>query len=196
MSIDYYFSDTMLSRNDCAELLGISAPTFSKRCKLYYGEEAYKARFPSKQQVSDDTKLKIIELVLKTDLSFAEIGKMFDISHTPVSKIARSVLSYRDLDARENRMRKRVVHETNGTNSKTYTQVKAPDWYTGFTSISGWTREHLIVWCKANGKTEVPNGYQVHHIDHDYRNNNPSNLQLMTHGEHTSHHRKKGQVSC
>ena len=36
----------------------------------------------------------------------------------------------------------------------------------------------------------IPEGHVVHHIDHDKLNNKISNLQLMTHAEHTGHHQK------
>lgn len=48
---------------------------------------------------------------------------------------------------------------------------------------------HVLAWEEANGP--VPDGYVVHHIDHDKRNNALSNLRLMTHAEHSRHHNDK-----
>ena len=190
-TLDYMFNDTQHPRNHCADVLQMNRQTFSTRCKEAYGVEAYEARFPRRPQVTAQTKLKMIELILKTDLSFADIGRMFDVSHTPVSKIARTVMTFAQLDARENSSRKIAVHRVNGTNDATYVHMKAPDWYTGYTNHSGWTKAHIINWCEANGETELPEGCVVHHIDHDHRNNEPSNLQLMTQSEHTSHHHNR-----
>lgn len=47
-------------------------------------------------------------------------------------------------------------------------------------------RAHIYVWEKYNGA--VPKGYAVHHIDHNPRNNDISNLVLMKISEHASMH--------
>jgi len=51
-------------------------------------------------------------------------------------------------------------------------------------------RYHLVYW-ENTGKT-VPEGYVIHHKDHNNRNDEFSNLQLMTANEHNSYHRKVG----
>lgn len=45
---------------------------------------------------------------------------------------------------------------------------------------------HRYVWECERGP--IPEGYIVHHIDHDKTNNAIENLEIMTHGEHSSHH--------
>ena len=47
-------------------------------------------------------------------------------------------------------------------------------------------RLHRYVWEKHNGA--IPKGYHVHHIDHDKANNDISNLQLLSQGEHERLH--------
>lgn len=47
-------------------------------------------------------------------------------------------------------------------------------------------RLHVYMWEKENGKT--PKGYHIHHADHDKRNNELSNLVLITSREHTKLH--------
>lgn len=58
---------------------------------------------------------------------------------------------------------------------------------------------HVLVWTDANGP--VPDGYVVHHRNHDKLDNRLDNLELMTHEEHSRHHndrhpRIKTCVSC
>lgn len=48
---------------------------------------------------------------------------------------------------------------------------------------------HRVIWEEAHGP--IPDGYVVHHVDHNKRNNALSNLQLMTHQEHSEHHNQK-----
>jgi len=45
---------------------------------------------------------------------------------------------------------------------------------------------HRAVWVFHNG--EIPEGYQIHHIDHDRGNNDISNLQLMLTADHAKLH--------
>ena len=47
---------------------------------------------------------------------------------------------------------------------------------------------HKLIWEKYYGK--VPEGYVVHHIDHNKLNNDIMNLELMSLPEHISHHKK------
>lgn len=47
-------------------------------------------------------------------------------------------------------------------------------------------RMHVYVWEHFNG--EIPDGYDVHHKDHDKSNNDISNLELLERGEHRARH--------
>jgi hypothetical protein len=42
--------------------------------------------------------------------------------------------------------------------------------------------------CKELGITEIPKGFAVHHIDYNKRNNDISNLALVSLGAHTKIH--------
>lgn len=70
-----------------------------------------------------------------------------------------------------------------------YAMISKPDWYTG-PNKGKQIRRHHYEYCLANGLTEIPEGYVVHHIDLDTTNNEPDNLELLTRGEHTSLHRQ------
>lgn len=54
-----------------------------------------------------------------------------------------------------------------------------------------WTKHkglalHRYVWERVNGK--IPEGYQIHHIDKNKKNNHISNLELLTAKEHSKKH--------
>lgn len=72
-----------------------------------------------------------------------------------------------------------------------YKESDGNGYYLGNVKIPGRKRKypmraHIYVWEKYNGK--VPNGYDVHHIDHDPRNNDISNLELLPEFDHLSMH--------
>lgn len=70
---------------------------------------------------------------------------------------------------------------------KGYYMVIKPDWYTGRVK-SEYVFYHTIVMCEALGVTELPAGFVVHHIDGNKRNNDISNLALMTISGHGKLH--------
>ena len=47
---------------------------------------------------------------------------------------------------------------------------------------------HRHVYEKNNGN--IPNGYVIHHINHNKLDNRPQNLRAMTRSEHSQHHNK------
>lgn len=56
--------------------------------------------------------------------------------------------------------------------------------------INGVTYQaHRLVWDEVHGP--IPDGFVVHHKDHDKHNNDISNLELMTYTAHARHHNQK-----
>lgn len=79
---------------------------------------------------------------------------------------------------------------------KTFTRYagNAYYWWKVSSSKNGYTRGksvsmHRYIWQFFNG--EIPEGYQIHHIDHDRSNNNISNLELVLATDHIRYHAKK-----
>jgi hypothetical protein len=106
----------------------------------------------------------------KTGLSLAEVGKMYGISRQSVYEgfsrrgyILRAVNQrpFQILDGIKFTVRKQGYYGATTGNRKLM---------------------HRYVWEKHNGP--IPEGYEVHHIDHDRANNDISNLEIYTKSDH------------
>lgn len=73
------------------------------------------------------------------------------------------------------------------SDGKGYILVLKPDWFTGRVG-SKHVFEHHVVYCKEHGLTEIPDGFQIHHLDGDGTNNDPDNLIMLTASDHTRLH--------
>ena len=73
-----------------------------------------------------------------------------------------------------------------------YVWVRAPTWWTGkrynMNKRGGYVAEHILVYCEANGLTELPSGHVVHHLNDDCGDNRLENLQLKTRAKHVQTH--------
>lgn len=65
------------------------------------------------------------------------------------------------------------------SDGKGYLMSSKPDWYTGRKG-SKYVFTHVLVVCEALGLTELPAGWNVHHIDGNKTNNCLNNLALLT----------------
>lgn len=59
----------------------------------------------------------------------------------------------------------------------------------GYYRLSDKRLLHRAIWEEYYGQ-KVPEGYVLHHIDHNPKNNSIKNLQLMTAEDHLTHHHK------
>lgn len=78
--------------------------------------------------------------------------------------------------------------DSNYVTSQGYVCIHAPDWYTGWVFGNKRALEHIIVYCKHHGLTEIPKGFIVHHKDEIKTNNVASNLELLSRAEHARLH--------
>lgn len=69
-----------------------------------------------------------------------------------------------------------------------YVSVGAPDWFTGRKDSGGRVHEHVLVYCEANGLTEIPKGYVVHHKNEVKTDNRKENLELLSRADHIRLH--------
>lgn len=69
---------------------------------------------------------------------------------------------------------------------------KNPNWKGGTNPIAPRNRARRK-WEKHN-KRKIPKGFDVHHIDSNFRNNNLSNLILLSRGDHNRLHRIRLQL--
>lgn len=69
-----------------------------------------------------------------------------------------------------------------------YYEISTPEWWTGNTRAGLKVLEHRVVCAEKLGLTEIPPGYDVHHIDGDKLNNHPDNLYMMHRFEHARLH--------
>jgi hypothetical protein len=57
-----------------------------------------------------------------------------------------------------------------------------------------WIKEHHFLWSKKHGR-KVPDGFVLHHKDHNKENNRLSNLVLMSRAEHARTHHVGRKIS-
>lgn len=77
---------------------------------------------------------------------------------------------------------KGIIDDGNG-----YLMCLKPDWFTGRKNKT-YVFVHHIEFCLATGLTEIPKGFVIHHIDLNKKNNDPSNLAMMSMAAHARLH--------
>ena len=68
-----------------------------------------------------------------------------------------------------------------------YNLVLKPTWWTGRDG-SKHIFQHHLEYAVANGLTEIPKGFVVHHTNYDKLDNDPTNLIMMTPSQHVMVH--------
>lgn len=157
--------------------------------------------------MSQDITQQVIEMVRDTNKTYQAIGDELGISYKmvrtrAVSNFPKEFLSKRKrVNYAKSKLGSRNPYYGvkgsehpgwRGGNSvsdgKGYLLVKKPEWFTGRVN-STYIFEHHYTYCMANGLTEIPEGFHIHHIDENKTNNDPGNLQMMTAEEHRRHHK-------
>lgn len=144
------------------------------------------------------------EMYETTALTYQQIADMLGISYKQVINIVHRHYSKEVILARkrENYRASRIGDKNpnygkRGKESpkykgviedgKGYYIVLRPDWYTGRKGSKHVFLHHVIV-CQHMGLTEIPAKHHVHHCDMNRKNNDFSNLVLLTMGDHLALH--------
>ena len=81
--------------------------------------------------------------------------------------------------------------------SKTSFEMGHQTWNKGFGKAGGRSmridgkivKTAHYVWCNTSGNLPyAPKGFDIHHIDRNFKNNNPDNLFLISHSDHLKLH--------
>lgn len=134
---------------------------------------------------------------------YCDLARKHNVSEWLVSELARKHLTKEERKQRYSDINKHAKLKSNPMKGKTrekhhnskeevmvagYMTEWAPSWLTGKTPKGNRCYVHQRVWCEYNGKTEVPSGYVIHHLDENKLNNDPSNLVCLTRREHAQIH--------
>ena len=162
----------------------------------------------------EDKLQQIKELLENTELSHAHIAARVGVHQTTVSNYARANYSPEYCKARACRSRSNckrgdlnplwgrrgeagVNYRGGVTHMRGYVMLLRPGWYTGRGSGRGgvqYVEEHRLVVCQQLGLSKIPDGWHVHHCDGVKDNNSFENLVLLSHADHNSLHKTKGNA--
>lgn len=167
-------------------------------------EAYYQTKKSNFRKISQDDIDYIIQMFANTQISMQDLVKSTKLEYYIVKEIIDAHFDKEFQDRRKSKLYsesklgdknpmkkltgsrhpsyKGVVADGNG-----YLMVKRPDWYTGRLG-KYYVFQHTVVMCEYLGITELPKGMVIHHIDRNRKNNDISNLMLMTASAHTRLH--------
>lgn len=150
----------------------------------------------------DETIVKIQNLLHDFTLRYEDIAKLTGVSPYTVYQICSKMSAEfkaarysginRTAKIKSNPMKGKIKEQHHNavrgpTKAGDYLAVWAPNWWTG--PVDGnRVLMHQVVWAEANGQTEIPKGFVVHHKDHNKSNNSPDNLELFSRKDHAQYH--------
>lgn len=154
-----------------------------------------------------EKEIEIIKSYFKSELSNTDISKLIKRDYLTIRKVWEH---YFTVD--ENKQRKSKMYTLSKLGSKNHMYGKVannakenvgdgygyiiewkPNWYTGRKG-SRYVFKHHLVMCKALGITEIPKGFNVHHVDGNKSNNNLNNLALLTVAGHAILHNQERKL--
>lgn len=137
---------------------------------------------PTIQQTADATGVSVhtAQAILKRDVDPARL------------RVEKSLRYSRSKTGSKNPMLGRAGtrhpnHSERSLDADGYVTIPRPPWFEA-NETQNRVKEHRVVMCQLLGTTRLPDGLQVHHIDEDRTNNDPSNLALVTARGHAKLH--------
>jgi hypothetical protein len=145
------------------------------------------------KKLYEETELPITEILIKAGIGQRFFRWWVDNNYSKEYQSARKRKSYSNskLGSKNPMLGKtasdhpRFVGEVE--DGKGYLMAIKPEWYTGREGSHHVFVHHLVM-CEAIGLTEIPKGFCVHHVDNDPKNNEISNLALLSMEAHTKLH--------
>ena len=122
-----------------------------------------------------ETECRIEELLLTTSLPYESIA----------DKCGVCAGSVHNVQVKTQARHKPVINFDMPSRDRGYLIIKPPSW---FDSEAKRVYFHHVVYCYEHNLRCVPEGYVVHHKNHDPLDNRPENLELMKWGDHSKLH--------
>lgn len=145
------------------------------------------------KELYETTELTLEEIGKKLALTYAQVQHYVSTNYSNEYRKSRKSKSYRNSKLGiKNPMLGKTGHLHHNyigevSDGKGYIMCLKPDWYTGRRGCKHVFKHHIVM-CELLGITEIPKGFNVHHIDHNPLNNNINNLALLTSEAHTRIH--------
>jgi len=211
--LNLYEDGSLKNIEEIGVCLGYSRKVISPIIKNHYSSKELKERKLLRLAIIKENRLKLITpTILKwfkdsLDTTTSEqLGKRLKIRRSKIKQIvlstyskeewvAKTSLSYSRSKAGElNPMKNKfgeLHHNFIGEllTENGYIQCLKPNWFAGKTG-SKYVFKHHIVICENLGMTEIPLGFEVHHVDFDKTHNSIKNLALLTRAAHARLHSK------
>lgn len=173
-------------------------------------EPFFKQPNVSKRPITTEMIQGTCNLFLNTNTTLRDIAKTFKLEYWELQEILNS-----NFTEEEQKNRKRKLYSLSKSGNKNpmkgkvgtehpnykgviddgngYLMCLKPNWYTGRIN-SNYVFVHTVVMCEALSITELPKGFVIHHINGDKKDNNISNLALLTIGAHSKLHQLQNNM--
>lgn len=199
------------SKKETCNRFTIKLDTLNRVMRENNIEPYYKKKINSVHRViSEDTVNLVCNLFETTMTSLKDICDTANIEYWEMQDILKSNFTQYQIDRRKSKMYAKskkgnknpmkgkcgvnhpnyrgVIDDGNG-----YSMILKPEWYTGRKGSKHIFLHHAII-CEYLGLTEMPKGFCVHHIDGNKKNNDISNLCLLSMGAHTKLHQIQNRM--
>lgn len=198
-----YFVDGM-TQQQIATGLGIDRGAVIRNLRKYSDPEKHAQKVHTNHQArsvqSNETtygelRKKCIDLFTSSKMTVTEIASQLGTTANTVKNAIIRTGKFSDVELKElihkravlSRKRKRRDTRKLIVNNGRYDNVYIPHWMNK-KYVNDEVGLHVCIVCENLGLTELPEGYVVHHVNGDSKDNRFDNLVLMTRGEHASLH--------